>query len=109
MPDEVLMVFTTMPDAAQAQDLARVLIESHTAACVNVMSGCHSLYRWQGAVESAGEIPLLIKTTRSRYPDLERELRAHHPYELPEIVAIPVVAGSLAYLDWVRSSVAPPR
>lgn len=106
MTDEVLMVFTTMPDAAQARDLAQTLIESHAAACVNVLAGCRSVYRWQGAVESADEIPMVIKTTRSRYPDLERELRARHPYEVPEIVAIPAATGFAGYLDWVRESVA---
>lgn len=103
------MVFTTMPDAARAQHLARMLVESHTAACVNVLAGCRSVYRWQGGVETADEIPLMIKTTRSRYTDLERQLRAHHPYELPEIVAIPVTGGLPGYLDWVRDAVAPVR
>jgi len=109
MTDDVLMVFTTMPDAARAEHLARTLIESRTAACVNILAGCRSVYRWRGAVESADETPLVIKTTRSRYPDLERELRALHPYEVPEIVAIPVMAGLAGYLDWVRDSVAPAR
>lgn len=109
MTDEVLVVFTTMPDAARAQDLAQALVESRTAACVNVLAGCRSVYRWQGAVESAEEIPLMIKTTRSRYPELERELRARHPYEVPEIVAIPVAAGWPGYLDWVRESASPTR
>jgi periplasmic divalent cation tolerance protein len=103
------MVFTTMPDAAQAHDLARMLVESHAVACVNVLPGCRSVYRWQGAVESADEISMVIKTTRSRYPDLERELRAHHPYQVPEIVAIPVAIGLPGYLDWVRESVAAVR
>ncbi len=107
MIDEVLVVFTTMPDDATAQDLARALVESRTAACVNVLSGCRSVYRWQGAVESADEIPLMIKTTRGRYPELERELRARHPYELPELVAVPAVAGLSGYLDWVRAATLP--
>lgn len=107
MIDEVLVVFTTMPDEEAAQDLARALVESRTAACVNVLSGCRSVYRWQGAVESADEIPLMIKTTRGRYPELERELRSRHPYELPELVAVPAVAGFSGYLDWVREATLP--
>lgn len=107
MTDDVLVVFTTMPDAARAQDLAQVLVESRTAACVNVLAPCRSVYRWQGAVESAGEIPMMIKTTRARYADLERQLRASHPYAVPEIVAVPVMAGWPGYLDWLRESVAP--
>lgn len=107
MADEVLVVFTTMPDETAARDLARALVESRTAACVNVLSGCRSTYRWQGAVETADEIPLMIKTTRARYPELERELRARHPYELPEIVAVPAVAGLSGYFDWVREATLP--
>jgi periplasmic divalent cation tolerance protein len=105
--DEVLVVFTTLPDDAAARDLARALVESRTAACVNVLSSCRSVYRWQGAVESADEIPVIIKTTRGRYPDLERELRSRHPYELPELVAVPAVAGLSGYLDWVREATLP--
>jgi periplasmic divalent cation tolerance protein len=105
--DEVLVVLTNLPDDASARRLAVTLVESRTAACVNVLSGCWSVYRWQGGVETADEVPLLIKTTRSRYDALERALRAHHPYEVPEIVAVPVAGGLEAYLDWVRSETRP--
>lgn len=101
--DEVLVILTNLPDQDSARRLAMAVVESRAAACVNVLSGCRSVYRWQGAIESADEVPVLIKTTRSRYAVLERELRAHHPYELPEIIALPVVAGLDAYLDWVRA------
>jgi len=107
MDDDVLVVFTNLPDADSAQRLAMALLESHTAACVNVLSGCRSVYRWQGSIETAEEVPVLIKTTRRRYEALERELRAHHPYELPEIVALPAVGGLAAYLDWVRAETRP--
>lgn len=107
MTDQVLVVFTTMPDNGKAQDLARILVESRTAACVNVLAPCRSVYRWQGAVETGDEVSMMIKTTRARYAELERELRARHPYAVPEIVAIPVMAGWSDYLDWVRESVAP--
>jgi periplasmic divalent cation tolerance protein len=105
--DEVLVVLTNLPDDASARRLATTLVESRTAACVNVLSGCWSVYRWQGSTETAEEVPVLIKTTRSRYDALERELRAHHPYEIPEIVAVPVAGGLEDYLDWVRTETRP--
>ena len=98
---EVLLVMSSMPDQAVAQQLARTLIERRLAACVSVMAPCKSVYRWQGAVEETSEVPVLIKTTAGRYSELESALRALHPYELPEIVAVPVARGLPAYLDWV--------
>lgn len=105
--DEVLVVLTNLPDDATARRLAMMLVESCAAACVNVLSACWSVYRWQGSTATADEVPVLIKTTRSRYDALERELRAHHPYEIPEIVAVPVAGGLEAYLDWVRTETRP--
>jgi periplasmic divalent cation tolerance protein len=81
--------------------MAQELISRRVAACVNILPSCRSVYRWQGIVEYADEVPLLIKTTHSAYPRLEQLIRELHPYELPEIVAIPVVAGLAGYLDWV--------
>jgi periplasmic divalent cation tolerance protein len=98
--DEVLVVLTNLPDRDSAQRMAHSLIESRAAACVNILAECHSVYRWQGKVESASEIPLLIKTTRSAYPRLQELIRAQHPYELPEIIAVSVTAGLPAYLQW---------
>ena len=83
--------------------IARVLIESRLAACVNVLSPCRSVYRWKGQVEEAEEFPMLVKTTRERYADLEAAIRRHHPYELPEIIAVPLAGGLPAYLEWVAS------
>lgn len=100
---DVLLVLTNLPDAPAAERLARLLIESRAAACVNQLAPCTSTYRWQGKIESASEIPLLIKTTRSAYPLLEKLIRDVHPYELPEIIAVPVDAGLPAYLGWVRN------
>jgi periplasmic divalent cation tolerance protein len=100
-PDDVLLVLTNLPDAAAGETLARALIEARVAACVNVLDGCTSVYRWNGAVETARETPLLIKTTRTRYAAVEALIRERHPYELPEIVAVPVCAGLPAYLRWV--------
>ncbi len=96
-----LIVFTNLPDAASAEALANALIDQRLAACVNILAPCTSVYRWQGAIETAAEVPLLIKTTLERYPALEAAIRAHHPYELPEIVAVPVTQGLPGYLDWV--------
>lgn len=99
--EEVLVVLTNMPDRDSAQRMAQSLIESHVAACVNIMAECQSVYRWKDKTESASEIPLLIKTTRSAYPRLQELIRAQHPYELPEIIAVSVAAGLPAYLQWV--------
>ena len=98
---EVLLVITNLPDPASAEGLARALIEQRLAACVNVMSPCRSLYWWKGQIEDAGEVPVFIKTVRARYAALETCIREHHPYDLPEIIAVPVGQGLPDYLRWV--------
>ena len=98
---EPLLVLTNLPDAASAEILANALIDSRAAACVNVLAPCHSIYRWQGAVETAEEIPVLIKSTAANYPRVEEIVRAHHPYAVPELIAIPITRGLPAYLDWL--------
>ena len=100
---DVVLVITNLPDVVAAESLAQRLVESRIAACVNQLAPCTSTYRWQDKIESATEVPLLIKTTNEAYPRLERLIRETHPYELPEIIAVPVIAGLPAYLDWVRS------
>jgi len=100
-PDDVLLVFTTLPDRDAAQNLANTLITEKAAACVNILGACTSVYRWQGVIENAAEIPLLIKTTAARYDVLEAVIRRLHPYELPEIIAVPVAHGLPGYLQWV--------
>lgn len=104
---EPLLVFTNVPDRPVAEKLARVLVDSGAAACVNVLAPCDSIYRWQGRVETAVEIPLLIKTTASAYPRLEEIIRSQHPYELPEIIALPITKGLPAYLAWVAEETEP--
>ncbi len=104
---EVLLVMFSLPDQAMAQQLARTLIDRRLAACVSVLAPCTSVYRWHGAVEEAAEVPVLAKTTASRYAELESALRELHPYELPEIIAVPVVRGLPAYLEWVAGETAP--
>ena len=103
---DTLLVLTNLPDAASAERIARLLVEQRLAACVNLLAPCTSVYRWNGAIETATEVPLLIKTTRARYAELEAALAEAHPYELPEIVAVPVVLGLPGYLDWVAREVA---
>jgi len=96
-----LLVLTNVPDRAVAERLADMLIEKRLAACVNILAPCRSIYRWKDAVQHDEEHPMLIKTTAERYPEMEKALRAGHPYELPEIIAVPVERGLPAYLDWV--------
>lgn len=98
---QTLLILTNLPDEASAQALATMLVSGRLAACVNVLAPCRSVYRWQGAIENAQEVPLLIKTTTARYADLEAAIRAGHPYELPEIIAVPVAHGLPEYLNWV--------
>lgn len=100
---EVLLVITNLPDRATAERVATSLVTEGVAACVNVLAECTSIYRWQDKIEHASEVPLLIKTTRDAYPRLENTLRRLHPYELPEIIALPVTAGLPAYLNWVET------
>lgn len=100
---EPLLVLTNVPDAVSAEKIARALIDSRAAACVNVLAECHSIYRWQGRVETAAEIPLLIKTTVANYPLVEQIVRTQHPYDVPELIAIPITHGLPAYLDWLAT------
>jgi periplasmic divalent cation tolerance protein len=105
---ETILVISNLPDQERAQTLAAELVEQGLAACVNVMAPCVSVYRWQGKVETAPEVTIFIKTTRERYAALEAAIRTAHPYELPEIIAVPVTAGLPAYLAWVANETALP-
>ena len=100
---EPLLVITNCPDEASANAIALALVEERLAACVNLLPRVQSIYRWQGAVESASEIPLLIKSTATHYPALEQRIVALHPYDLPEIVALPITDGLPAYLNWLAA------
>jgi periplasmic divalent cation tolerance protein len=104
---KALLVFTTLPDGASARALADHIVSARLAACVNILAPCRSVYRWQGKIEDAEEVPLLIKTSAARYPELEAAIRARHPYELPEIVAVPLSPGLPAYLDWLVTETSP--
>jgi len=105
---DALLVLTNLPDAASARALAAHLVEARLAACANILAPCRSIYRWDGKLEDAEETPLLLKTTAARYPALEAAIRAHHPYELPEIVAVPIERGLPAYLAWVAAETTEP-
>ena len=105
--EQVLLVMTNLPDLPAAQAIARALVGAKLAACVNILHGVHSVYRWQGRVEEATEVTLLIKTTRRHYPQLQQALVASHPYDLPEVVAWPLNEGYAPYLHWVAAETAP--
>lgn len=98
---QVLLVLTNVPDTGTAQMLARTLVEQRVAACVNLMPGVQSVYRWQGTIEEASEVTVLIKTTQAHYAELEAAIQAVHPYEVPEIIALPIAGGLPRYLDWI--------
>lgn len=106
MPNDCLLALTTCPDEAGAADLARALVDERLAACVTRLPGATSTYRWEGRVMEDTEVVLLVKTTADRLPVLRERLPALHPYDVPELVALPVVGGLPAYLEWVRQSVA---
>ncbi len=98
---------TNVPDGSTAQAMARALVEARLAACVNILPGVQSVYRWQGAIEETREITLLIKTTQRNYSQLQRAIVAAHPYELPEVIAWPLSEGHLPYLHWVAAETEP--
>jgi periplasmic divalent cation tolerance protein len=98
-----LLVITNLPDRESAEKLAALLVEQRLAACVTILAPCNSVYRWQGEIQHDEEHPLLIKTVQDRYPELELSIRANHPYELPEIIAVLINHGLPAYLQWVES------
>jgi periplasmic divalent cation tolerance protein len=103
----VIAVLTNLPDSESAFNLARHLLARRVAACVNVMAPATSFYRWQGREERATEVPVFIKSTRDRYAALESAIREVHPYELPEIIALPVEQGLVNYLGWVEDECKP--
>jgi periplasmic divalent cation tolerance protein len=105
--DEVWLILCNAPDADVAAAIARGLVESRQAACVNIGAPVRSVYRWEGAIEEAVEVPIAIKTTRERYVAVEAAIRAAHPYQVPEIIAVPLTAGLADYLAWVRAETTP--
>jgi len=100
---EPLLVITNCPDEESANAIALAIVEAKLAACVNILPRVQSIYRWQGVVESAAEVPLLIKAYAANYPAHEAAIRQRHPYELPEIIALPITHGLPAYLNWLAA------
>lgn len=105
--DDPIVVFLTASNGEEATRLADLLIGAHLAACVQILPEMESVYRWQGKIERQSEILLIAKTTAGKFAELEREVRALHSYETPEIVAVPLVAGSTPYLEWLTHSLNP--
>ena len=105
--DEAIVVLMTAANGEEAARLADLLIGAHLAACVQILPEMESVYRWQGKIERQPEVLLLAKTTLSKFEDLEREVRALHSYDTPEIIALPIVAGSAPYLEWLTASLKP--
>jgi periplasmic divalent cation tolerance protein len=101
MDDDAIVVFLTAANGEEATRLADMLVGAHLAACVQILPETESVYRWQGNIERSSEVLLLAKTTRGKFDELEREVRALHSYETPEIIAVPVLIGSGPYLEWL--------
>src|SRR5215813_3276607 len=102
--NDAIVVFLTAANGEEATRLADMLVGAHLAACVQILPEIESVYRWQGKIERSSEVLLLAKTTRGKFDDLEREVRALHSYDTPEIVAVPIVAGSAPYLEWLSKA-----
>ena len=103
MTSEAILVITNLPDREAALMLAHKLVEARLAACVNVMAECTSVYRWKGKIETAPEVPVFIKTLKAHFPQLEQMVRKYHPYELPELITVPISYGLKAYLEWLAT------
>ncbi|OOZ37801.1 divalent-cation tolerance protein CutA [Solemya velesiana gill symbiont] len=102
MPADTLLIYCTCPDLKTAEEIAGQLVDDGLAACVNLVPGIVSIYQWQGERDRAEESLLLIKTSQPRYRELEKKIVTLHPYELPEIIVVPVEQGLPGYLDWVK-------
>jgi periplasmic divalent cation tolerance protein len=104
----IQLVFVMAANLKEASSIGRALVEDRLAACVNVISSVRSIYRWRGAIEESDECLMLIKTTSSSYPRLEKRVKQLHSYEVPEVIAMPLINGSAEYLKWVIDSVTEP-
>ena len=104
MTNEPLIVLCTVPDDAVAKQIASALVTEQLAACINIVPGITSVYRWKGAIETDMELLLIMKTTATSYPQLQKRISALHPYELPEIIAVSLDRGLPDYLAWITTS-----
>jgi periplasmic divalent cation tolerance protein len=96
-----LLVISNFPDLQSARDLAHAIVERQLAACVNILPAVRAIYRWQNVVEETAEVTVMIKTTSARYAGLEQAINDAHPYDVPEIIALPITAGLPAYMTWL--------
>lgn len=101
---DYIVVLTNLPDRHTAQAMAQHLLELRLAACVNVLSPCLSIYHWQEKIETAEEVPVLIKSRSSDFDAIEKAIRAKHPYEVPEIISLPITMGYSGYLNWIQTA-----
>lgn len=106
--NQPLLVLANLPDQALAERIADALVEQGLAACVNILPPVKSVYRWQGKVQRDTEVAVFIKTTQARYQELEQAILQAHPYDVPEIIALPITAGLPAYLAWMQDETARP-
>lgn len=100
---QLIVTLCTCPDKDTAQKIARLLVEANLAACVNILPNIQSIYSWQGQIESAEEYLLMIKSIETGYQEIESAIRSHHPYELPEIIAVPIEHCLPEYINWIHS------
>lgn len=105
MEEDFIQVFTTTEKKEDAERIAKALIDAKLAACVQIMGPIESTYRWKGKIEKSAEWFCFIKSTKNLYPDLESAIKKQHPYEVPEIIAVPVSGGSADYLNWLKGQV----
>ena len=104
MESQALVVYCTCPDQVVAERIAEAVVDERLAACVNLIPGLTSIYRWEGQMQHDVELLLIIKTRSAVYPQLEARLRELHPYQVPGIIALPIQAGSAAYLNWIAGN-----
>lgn len=104
MAENHIVTLCTVPDRESGEHIARALVEEHLAACVNLVPGATSFYRWEGKVEEASETLLIIKTVASRFEAVKARIKELHSYDVPEIIALPMTAGSSEYLKWIMDS-----
>jgi periplasmic divalent cation tolerance protein len=101
---QAIVVLTTLPDRNKARAFARALVDEKLAACVNVVPGLRSVYRWKGEVHDDPEVLCVVKTSRAKMTKLKQRLKSLHPYEVPELIALPIIDGSAAYLQWMSQA-----
>ena len=103
-PTGAVLVLVTAPSAEKAAELARTLVEEELAACGNIVPGLRSIYRWEGQVQDEPEVLLILKTRGELFEQLRERVVALHPYQVPEVIALPIQAGHAPYLEWIRTS-----